>query len=48
MPRLRTSERWRLEEARRMGWVAWYWKDEYKEQRAGNSKYFYHENDAPS
>lgn len=33
MPRKRTSERWRLEEARRMGWLAWYWVDEYTDQR---------------
>lgn len=35
MPRKRTSERWRLEEARKMGWLAWYWVDEYTEQRLG-------------
>ncbi len=33
MPRLRTSERWRIEEARQRGWLAWYWNDEYTEQR---------------
>ena len=35
MPRLRTSLRYRLEEARRMGWMAWSWEDEYKEERKG-------------
>ena len=35
MPRLRTSTRYRLEEARRMGWMAWTWNDEYKEERRG-------------
>ena len=35
MPRLRTSTRYRLEEARRMGWMAWTWNDEYKEERKG-------------
>ena len=36
MPRMRTSQRYRLEEARRMGWMAWVWQDEYKEERKGN------------
>ena len=35
MPRMRTSERYRMEEARRMGYVAWVWKDEYEEERKG-------------
>ena len=35
MPRLRTSLRYRLEEARRMGLMVWTWNDEYKEQRKG-------------
>ena len=35
MPRLRTSTRYRLEEARRMRWMAWTWDDEYKEERRG-------------
>jgi len=35
MPRLRTSQRYRMEEARRMGWMAWTWQDEYKEDRKG-------------
>ena len=35
MPRLRTSQRYRLEEARRMGWMAWTWDDEYKNERKG-------------
>ena len=35
MPRLRTSQRYRMEEARRMGWMAWTWNDEYKEGRKG-------------
>jgi len=35
MPRMRTSERYRMEEARRMGYMAWVWKDEYSEERKG-------------
>ena len=35
MPRLRTGLRYRIEEARRMGWMAWTWKDEYSEERKG-------------
>lgn len=35
MPRLRTGLRYRMEEARRMGYMAWVWKDEYKEERKG-------------
>ena len=35
MPYKRTSERFRIEEARRMGWVAWTWQDEYTEERKG-------------
>jgi len=35
MPRLRTSVRYRIEEARRMGWMAWTWDDEYKDERKG-------------
>ena len=35
MPRLRTGQRYRIEEARRMGWMAWTWNDEYKEERKG-------------
>lgn len=35
MPCLRTSVRFRLEEARRMGWIAWTWIDEYTEERKG-------------
>ena len=35
MPRMRTSERDRMEEARRMGYMAWTWNDEYAEQRKG-------------
>ena len=35
MPYKRTAERWRLEEARRMGWLAWYWVDEYTSERLG-------------
>ena len=31
----RTSERYRLEEARRMGWIEWTWQDEYTEERKG-------------
>ena len=33
MQRLRTGKRYRMEEARRMGWMAWTWDDEYKEER---------------
>ena len=33
MPRLRTSQRYRMEEARRNGWMAWVWCDEYQEER---------------
>lgn len=33
MPHKRTSERWRLQEARERGWLAWYWVDEYTDQR---------------
>ena len=33
MPRLRTGHRYRMEEARRMGWMAWTWNDEYQEER---------------
>ena len=35
MPYKRTSERFRLEEARQRGWVAWAWQDEYTEERKG-------------
>ena len=35
MPRLRTSKHYRIEEARRMGWMAWTWDDEYTEERKG-------------
>ena len=35
LQRLRTSERYRIEEARRMGWMAWTWDDEYTEERKG-------------
>ena len=35
MPRLRTGHRYRMEEARRMGWMAWVWHDEYEEERKG-------------
>ena len=31
----RTGERYRLEEARWMGWVAWTWQDQYTEERKG-------------
>lgn len=37
MPRLRTGLRYRMEEARRMGWMAWIWRDEYEEQRKGQT-----------
>ena len=35
MQRMRTSERYRMEEARRMGYMAWTWHDEYEEERKG-------------
>ena len=35
MPKMRTSERYRMEEARSMGYMAWVWKDEYEEERKG-------------
>ena len=35
MPRLRTGLRYRMEEARRMGYMAWTWHDEYEEERKG-------------
>jgi len=35
MPRLRTGHRYRMEEARRMGWMAWTWHDEFEEERKG-------------
>ena len=35
MPRMRTSNRYRMEEARRMGWMAWTWNDEYTQERKG-------------
>lgn len=38
MPRLRTSERLRIQEARQRGWLAWYWIDEYTDERFGNLK----------
>ena len=34
-PRLRTGLRYRMEEAQRMGYMAWTWKDEYSEERKG-------------
>ena len=37
MQRLRTGRQYRLEEARRMGWMAWTWKDEYSEERKGSN-----------
>ncbi|KZR90054.1 hypothetical protein MITS9508_01132 [Synechococcus sp. MIT S9508] len=37
MPRLRTSRNYRMEEARRNGWMAWVWGDEYQEERKGYS-----------
>ena len=33
MPRLRTSKTHRMAEARRNGWMAWTWNDEYQEER---------------
>ena len=33
MQRLRTGRDYRMQEARRMGWMAWTWDDEYTEAR---------------
>ena len=38
MPRLRTGRDYRMEEARRMGWMSWTWQDEYTEDRKGTSQ----------
>ena len=38
MPRLRTGREYRMKEARRMGWMAWTWQDEYKDERLGATK----------
>ena len=35
IPRMRTSERYRMEKARRMGYMAWTWNDEYSEECKG-------------
>jgi len=35
MPRLRTGRQYRMEEARRMGWMSWTWNDEYSSERKG-------------
>ena len=35
MPWKRTGERYRMEEARRMGWMLWTWDDEYQAERKG-------------
>ena len=35
MPYKRTGERYRLEEARQRGWVAFMWQDEYTDERKG-------------
>ena len=35
MPRMRTGLRYRMEEARRRGWMAWTWTDEYAAERRG-------------
>ena len=40
MPRLRTGREYRMEEARRMGWMSWTWQDEYTEDRKGTSQNF--------
>ena len=40
MPRLRTSRDYRMQEARRMGWMAWTWDDEYKEERRVSSSMY--------
>ena len=33
MPYKRTSQRWRLHEARQRGWLSWYWVDDYTDER---------------
>ena len=38
MPRLRTGRDYRMEEARRMGWMLCTWQDEYTEDRKGTSQ----------
>jgi len=38
MPRKRTIDLWRLKEARRMGCSAWYWVDDYTDQRLGKER----------
>ena len=38
MPRKRTSERYRLQEARQMGWVAFMWQDVYTDECKGIAK----------
>ena len=38
MLRKRTSERYRLQEARQLGWVAFMWQDEYTDERKGIAK----------
>jgi len=40
MPRLRTGRQYRMEEARRKGWMAWVWNDEYTEDRKLNNFIF--------
>jgi len=35
MQRLRTGRQYRMEEARRMGWMSWTWNDEYSSERKG-------------
>lgn len=40
MPRLRTGREYRMEEARRMGWMSWTWHDEHTEERKGTSQNF--------
>ena len=34
-PHLPSGLRYRIEEARRMGWMSWAWKDEYQDERKG-------------
>jgi len=35
MPPKRTSQFYRMQEARRMGWMSWIWVDEYTDERKG-------------
>ena len=36
MPYKRTSQFYRMQEARRMGWMSWVWVDEFRDERKGS------------